>query len=373
MKKSILFIMPSLKGGGAEKVLIDLLCNFDYNKYDVTLLLFYNKGVYLPQLPQQVRKVYLFEDRHFKLLSRIMLKCNSKLGWDVFLRNKLNALNLPNFDVVVSFLEGISVALHDIIWDKGKKHISWVHIDLLVNHWSDDFFTKGKENCIYNKMDNIVFVSKDALLQFERLFPMNTAPKSVMYNPILKESIVKRGSEQIVNTDAFTITTVGRIAPQKAYDRIIRVAKILKDSDQNVKFWILGEGKLRTSLEKLAKEFKVDDIVEFKGFHLNPYPYIVASDMFISTSISEGYSLVIGEALCLGKPIVSTKTTGPVELLENGAYGILTEHDDHSIANGVMQLLADNERLEYFRQKSIERANIFDINTTMNELYQIIN
>lgn len=374
MKKRILFINTSLVGGGAEKVLITILKNFDYNRFDIELLLIHNEGVYLKDVPEEVivRSLYskflsFREKLNYNLLSRFGIE----LGYRLSIKSK----RFKKYDTIISFLEGDSLKYHSYIINKADKHVSWVHIDLFNNHYTVGCsFTKEQEICAYNKMDKIVFVSNDAKVQFEKLYPDNIVKKEVIFNPIEKDLIIKYRKEykKYSSDRCFDIVSVGRLASQKAFDRLVRLAKRLKEEGYNFHIDIIGEGKLRGELENLIAENQVEDKVKLFGFINPPYEIMSNADLFISSSLAEGFSLVVAEAFCLGLPVVSTKTTGPIELIDNDKYGLLVEHDDESIYQGVKTMMEDDSLREYYHRKSLERSEIFNVEDVVNKIYTIL-
>lgn len=374
MKKRVLFINNSLVGGGAEKVLVTILENFDYSRFDVELLLIHNEGVYLKDVPKEVivRSLYskflsFREKLNYNLLSRFGIE----LGYRLSIKSK----RFKKYDTIISFLEGDSVKYHSYIIDKADKNISWVHIDLFNNHYTVGCsFTKAQEIDAYNKMDKIVFVSNDAKTQFEKLYPDNIVKKEVIFNPIEKDLIIKYRKEykKYSSDRCFDIVSVGRLASQKAFDRLVRLAKRLKEEGYNFHIDIIGEGKLRGELENLIAENQVEDKVKLFGFINPPYEIMSNADLFISSSLAEGFSLVVAEAFCLGLPVVSTKTTGPIELIDNDKYGLLVEHDDESIYQGVKTMMEDDSLREYYHRKSLERSEIFNVEDVVNKIYTIL-
>ena len=96
------------------------------------------------------------------------------------------------------------------------------------------------------------------------------------------------------------------------------------------------------------------------------------SDIFISTSVSEGFSLVICEALVLGIPIVATNTAGALELLEGGEYGVITEQNDLSIYVALKKYITDETLRTEYHKKSLLRANIFEVQSVMSRFYEVI-
>lgn len=93
----------------------------------------------------------------------------------------------------------------------------------------------------------------------------------------------------------------------------------------------------------------------------------------MSCSLAEGFSLVVAEALCLGKAIVSTKTVGPVELLgSNSEYGVLADNDDESLYNAIKLFVNDYNKVFVYQDKAAKRSLMFDVEKTMNEIYSIL-
>lgn len=368
--KKLLFIMPSLNGGGAEKVLIDILRNIDYNFFSVDLCLILNRGELLDDVPKEVNVFFLYSKKIFHRLDLYFTKYISN-----FFESRRIQQRLKNkkYDTIISFLEGDGIKKHQYVSQFGSRNLTWIHIDLYNYHYTDRIFKKGEEERIYNSMDDIFFVSNDAKSNFEKLFPNNKISKKVLYNPIDREEIRKKSQEIITfQKRKFTICSVGRLVEQKSYERLLRLAKRLQMDNYDIDFLILGEGMLKSNLLAKSKELGVDKMVHFLGFIKNPYPYIKTSDIYLNVSQSEGYSLVLCEALCLGKAVVFTKTAGPIELLDSGNYGVLTEHDDESIYRGVKLLLDNHDFLIHFENKAKERSEIFNIGRMMEDIRELL-
>ena len=123
--KKILFIHQNLQGGGAEKVLLDILNNFDYTTYDVTLLLFEGTGVYKDQVDSRVKIINLLSAREIATLGYLK-KSNLWFIVNRFLRTKINkSLHDNTYDTIISFMEGVSIKCHSFIVNRAKRNISW--------------------------------------------------------------------------------------------------------------------------------------------------------------------------------------------------------------------------------------------------------
>ena len=376
--KSVLFLMPSLPGAGAEKVLIEILRHIDYTQYNVSLFLEYREGVYLQDVPDKVSIIALhgpnnlwFQRLHRRLVER---------GWYapfhelVYRRMFLSLLRGKRYDTIISFMEGSAVKFHSYIFDKGKRNISWVHIDFQQKHWSLDFFRDAEdERQCYEKMDKIIFVSNDAKTGFDSLFHLSAEKYAVHYN-IIDADRIRRLSQMCTDEQKkrFTICMLGRLNTQKRHDRAISVAKTLKELGYDFELWIIGDGELREKIENQINEAGLQDVVKLKGFINPPYSMLAQADIFLNTSEAEGFSLVVAEAFCLGIPVVSTNVSGPRELLGDSEYGILTSQEEKDIASAVRTMMDKPLLRKHYSVMSITRSQMFDVDASMSAFYKLL-
>lgn len=370
-----MFIIDSLAGGGAERALIELLNCFDYTKYTVTVCVIWGNGIYLSKVPSQVQLINIFENKENskKTLEKKALRRYKKYGSTWLMKYLIwKKLKLRKFDTIVSFMEGYPVVFHSLIYKRALNNISWIHCDLSTYHWTRNFHhSLIDERQCYEKMNNLVFVSYNALKAFEDLYDIPIS-KECIYNIVDVAKLRELAEEFVVNYDRLTITLVGSLYKVKGYDRIIRVAKMLKDSGYSFRIQIIGDGEERESLIEQRDELGIQEEVSFLSFKKNPYPYLKQSDIFVSCSLSEGLSLVICEALVLGVPIVATKTAGSMELLNNGEYGLLAEQNDNSLYEAIKRMIDDKETRDNYCRKSNMRIKIFEMEQTMQKVYNII-
>lgn len=374
-KKRIVILMSALNGGGAEKVLIDYLRNLNYSKYEVTLCLVINEGVYLKDVPKEVSLVFLYAK--FALFPYRLEHWLSKFfGWNYFQKRRVETLfKNQKFDVVISFMEGIPLKFHNYFLSKAPKHLTWVHTDLFHDHYSLSCFKDAaSERALYQKMNTIIFVSEESKKQFERLYAISNK-KEVIYNIIDKKNILSHLNEIIPEKQEgkINIVAVGRLEVQKRFDRLIDVAKLLKEHSYSFQIQIIGEGSLRGQLEHQITENNVADCISLMGFVKSPYALMNESDIVVISSETEGFSLVVAEALCLGKAIVSTATAGPMELLANGEYGIICDHADTALFEALQSLINDSSKLEKYQKLALERSLIFDTQKSIVALENLIN
>lgn len=362
--------MESMCGGGAEKVLTNLLHNFDSSKYHLTLLLLNASGPHLSNIPDYVEIISLNRENSFIVRYGLLYKRHFRKR--LWIYQLTRALGDQRFDTIVSFMEGPAALLHSILFNRADKHISWVHTNLMTNHWTKTFYASLEdEKNIYSHMDDIVFVSSGAKNAFQQMFGI-MGRLHVIPNIIDRDHILKKANgETSITHECFTICNIGRLTEQKRQDRLIEVAAELKQRGLNFTLWILGAGKLEQKLKQLSRTLEVDDKVVFFGFKSNPYPYLKAADVFLLTSDTEGYPTVICEALCLAKPIVSTNITGADELLAD-EVGILTSKDVTDIADNVENLIRNPERLTQYANRSHKKSLQFDSKAVISKIEELI-
>ena len=197
----------------------------------------------------------------------------------------------------------------------------------------------------------------------------------VKYNPIIGEEIIKKGNESLNDItkpcDKPLLVTSGRLVEQKGYERLLNVCHQLNQENINYELWILGEGWERPKLEKLIQKHKLTN-VKLLGFKENPYRYIKQGDLFVCSSVNEGFSLVVAEAMILGLPVISTNCAGPNELLDFGEYGLLVDNSEDGLYEGLKRLLNNPELLAHYRKQSKERIPFFDSHHCINEIEKLL-
>lgn len=368
--KKILIIHESLEGGGAEKVLINLINNINFELYSITLLLINNRGIYLNRIPSKLRYKYIYKTRRgwFKRLL-------AKIGMSSFFQKieLTKAIRNEHFNVTISYMEGPPSKYHSLITKLSNNNITWVHTDLINNPWSTKYFSNlQKENDYYTKMNKIIFVSHKARESFNSKYNADTKKQLVIPNIIDKTEITTLAKEQTIKTVKFTICSVGRLSKEKRFDRLIEACKLLKSEGIDFDCWILGTGKLESELKLLISKLDLENNVHLLGFKINPYPYIKACDIYVMSSDVEGYPTVICEALTLGKPIISTAITGTTELLGKSEYGILTQLTPESIYKAIRYLLHNTDERNKLAEQAALHSQIFDTQHTMQLFYKAI-
>lgn len=377
MKKKILFVIDMLRGGGAEKVLTDIVKYLDKDKFDITVLSVFDGGKYVEEVKRYVKYDYIFpEYKSNNGLSKIINSFKYRTVKFMLRRLKPKILYKcaikDKYNYEVSFLEGYASIIVSGSTNKKANKIAWIHTDLIKNPWSKEYFKYQTEKDIYLKFNKIMCVSEDVKIAFEEKFDIRNNVY-VQYNPVDENLIRDKAKEKldIERPNKFLISTVGRLEPQKSYDRLLKVHKKIIDLGYDYELWIIGEGTEREKLEQYIMDNNLASSVKLLGFKKNPYKYLNVSDLFVCSSLIEGFSTVATEATILGVPIVTTDCSGMKELLGNSKYGVITENDENQLFNGLLKILDNNKLYNHYLIKSQERSKYFKLENRMNEIEEI--
>lgn len=376
LMKKIIFFIESLAGGGAEKVLTDLVKNLDKSKFDITVATVVDIGIYSDEVKKNC-KYFSFlpnPDNCNSLLSKILYKIKYKLIYKLPSTIIYKTFIKEKYDIEIGFVEGFVTKVISRSTNKNSNKIAWVHVDPLNRDYADKYY-KNLQSQIesYKKYDKVVCVSKSVKQAFEK--KMYKDQKNIVkYNPVDSKEIVAKSNEKcdIKRPNKILIGTIGRLTIQKGYDRLLKVVQSLKKDGLDFELWILGEGEEKIRLKQFIMQNNLGNTVRLLGFQKNPYKFIKMCDLFVCSSRAEGFSLAIAESMIIGLPIISTDCAGPNELLNFGEYGMIVENEETPLYEGLKQLITDKSMLLKYKKKSIERQKIFDINTAIKEIEEII-
>lgn len=375
--KRILFLIESLSGGGAEKVLSVLLKHIDKTKFDITLCTIVDTGIYAAEVRKYVKYTSILGNPQKKtLFGKILYKIFYQLIYNILPSKLTYLLFIPKGnDIEVAFIEGICTKLLSHSTNKKAKKIAWVHIDLQKFPWIKDIYKNfDQEKTSYSKYNQIVGVSNTVTDSVKKRYGLNNNVIT-LYNPIENFDIIQKSNESITlppKAQAIRMVTVGRFVPQKAYDRLLRVVNRLYENGYPIELWILGDGEQRPMLEEYIHTHSLNEIVTLWGFQKNPYPYLKHSDIFVCSSISEGYSTAVTEALILELPVITTACSGMDELLLNGECGLITENSENGLYEGIKHIL-DNTNLLAYKQNILKHQKRFLLSNQMAQIENLFN
>jgi len=393
------FLINSLAGGGAEKVLVRLL---HYLKPEKLFLL--EKDI-----------AYQIEEEPTLLSSH--LKNTNPLLKTFFIPVYAYRLakNIGENSVVISFLERANfVNVFAKLYKKHKTVIS-VHTDQVKGHVGFRKFNKLLVKLFYPRADLLIAVSEGVKKSLISL-GIEEGKIKVIYNPFPIENIEELAKEDLKEWknvfESPVIITVGRLTKPKGQWYLLRVFKNLKEKHEDVKLAILGDGELKEYLVKLSEElglrtfvwdrdsFSEDFDVYFLGFQKNPFKFIARAKLFVFPSLWEGFGNVLVEAMACGVPVVSSDCrSGPREILapntdveyqtdkpEFAEYGVLMptfevkfksareplEEKEKMWVEILNRMLMDQSLREEYSKKSKKRAEDFRMEAVIQKWMEVL-
>ena len=355
MKKKVIFSMYNLDIGGIETALINILKNFDYDKYEVTLFLEKNEGIFLNDIPKCVKII------NYNL-------CDSK---NIIYRKIRNRLKLI-FHTIKNYKKydcGICYASHRRVGTKiipfvSKKNILWIHGNYYHDSNSFNIFLK---NFNIEKFNNIVFVSESLKDKFLKYYKKLDAKKIYSLNNLVDyKRMIELSKEEKIEKNKLCLLNVGRhTEEEKNLSMLFKVIKKLLDDGYDFELLLVGDGKDHEYYKKLVKELKINNNVKFVGKKKNPFVYYKIADALLLTSKYEGNPVVFLESKVFNIPIITTDVSDAKTDIDK-KYGLVSENNFDSYYKTLKEFL-DNG----FEIKDKFNAKEYN-NKILNEIYTLI-
>jgi glycosyltransferase involved in cell wall biosynthesis len=336
-RRRVLFLIPTLTGGGAEGVIVTLLRHLDRSKFKLALAVVDMHGaVFGSDVPADVEFIDLQCTRVRYALAKIV-----RLIWQ----------RRP--DVVFSTLGHLNLALAMLrpLLPNGVRYIARETsvVSENLNGYGHPRLSGWAYRRFYARLDVVVCQSAgmrdDLIGHFD--FPVLKAV--IIHNPVDTERIRCLAAE-VISTDheppashsyaAPHLVAAGRLSREKGFDLLVEALALC--DGRRPRLTLLGEGPLRPALEQLAHQRGVADRVRFVGFQKNPYPFVAKADAFILSSRYEGFPNVMLEALACGTPVIATPCPGGVAEIAGLAGGVLLASavDAESLSVAIKRFLA---------------------------------
>ena len=379
MKKKIIFVTKALWIGGIETALVNLLKQFDYEKYDVTLLVLRAELDMLDQIHPKCRvliadreKTVTFSEKYrYSRLFHLTEKPDRPSGFHKMMMWTVPAIRWLENWLYIRYIRKLmrgeefatAVIYSDVAGEtavraiKAKKYLMFYHHGAMRHVYHDKI--------AYRKCDKIIAVSENLAEALRKFNPKYSNKITAVHNLTDIEGIRRKGQELIpdhFDSRKLNIVSVGRVSHEKGMDLAVRAcARLVKNGYNNVRWWIVGDGpamqEVKTEIERLHMEAYVITV----GMKTNPYPYIQHADLYVQPSRFEGYPMTILEALILGKVVVSTNNPGAAEIIDDEKNGVLCDPSVDSIVKKIERLI---QNAPYFSniKKVIEKTDFIGQN-----------
>ncbi len=369
-KKKLFFYIGTLGGGGAEHVLLALLNNLDRKKYDLAIILNRMDGRLVNQIPSDVR---LF-DRSETYKSGINL-VNRFWGLAKLIKRE-------NPDLVISFLTGANRSLMRCRYFV-NRNVKFIlregnnpdHIKRSAVSVKEKLLSRFEVRWLYPKADQIITASTGIKNDFVENWGMKSGLFTAIHNMIDISQIQKQvndAPELQAGNGEKTLIAVGRLVKQKGYDDLLKVFAKVRERIPS-RLIILGAGPEKLNIETWIQDLSLDGDVIMPGYVNNPWEYMKMADLYLSTSLYEGFHLTIVEAMACGTtPVITDCDYGPREIIDDGINGYLCPVGDiENMAKKVTELLKDEPARKRASKKAEEKAMQFDISVTIKNYEEL--
>lgn len=351
-----------MNGGGAERMVLNLLTSLNKNLFEPVLLLYQKRGVYLDSLPRNIRIHGLGIDIYGGGFKKKLIS---------LVYNTIKIFKEENPDSVMSFtfFADMVTAISRFFYLNRIKHFMSERTVLSRNIESYrkniGFFSKRLIFYLFNTSNSIIVSSEGQKDDLIKNFSVKGEKiKKISHGIDLK--MVKMSATENVNHKWFkektpVVISAGRLEKIKNFSMLLRAFSIVT-KEIKCRLVVLGEGKERKKLGYLAKELGLENCVSFPGYQKNPFKYMKRSSVFVLPSLYESFGNVIIEAFACGVPVVSTDTAGSSEIIVDGETGVLVPvNDEVALANAVKEFLINNKKRERFIKNGYESVNAFSL------------
>lgn len=381
MKKQVLFVIESLHCGGAEKSIITLLNNLNYSSLDVSLLLFREGGSFEKFIAPEVKVFYhkslITSSKCSYILRRVkfwlLKKMNfgkknhtAQLFWKSFGKCVPSLSN--NYHIAIAYNQGFSTYFVSQRVRAGKK-FAWINVDYVKAGYNPSFDYE-----LYKPFDKIVTVSpacKDSFVGAMKDTYIEN--KVIVIKDIVdKDTVLAMSKEPLIHSfdnTCVNLVTVARLTSCKGHQLIPPCCRALIDKGYKVHWYIVGEGAERKNIEQQIRELNLCDNITLTGFTDNPYPYMMACDIYVQPSFFEGLGLTVIEASLLGKSIVTTNF--PTSIIEHGKTGLVCEMNSDDIARHIEFFIEDIALREKV-SANLKKKKVKDKETSLETFYSLI-
>ncbi|AMV21424.1 glycosyltransferase [Planctomyces sp. SH-PL14] len=335
-RRSVLFVVGSMGGGGAERQIVEILKRLDRSRFRPVLYLAHKRGELLGEVPADIPVYSFWDDFAGTIRSKFhyLLGTTDRARW----RQMAEVIRREQIDLVFDQLFLATLDAAQACHRAGRPRISVCQYEPMAD---------VREYARGGSLDQAIAVARDAYSSADRVVAVSNGVREslirdigvpperieVHYNLVDLEEAERRSGESDPGFDPgrFHLLTVARLAEQKGHVFLIEaVDRLVHREGRSELLWhIVGTGPLEESLRAEVRRRHLEEHIRFEGFCPNPYPFYRHANLFCLPSKNEGLPCVLLEALACGLPVLSTDCpSGPREVLDGGRAGRLVPPGD---------------------------------------------
>jgi glycosyltransferase involved in cell wall biosynthesis len=369
---TILMVIPTLMGGGAERVFNNLANSFAEKNIRVILITNYKEKISNDLHPF----ITLITPRSKRLRNRYLERI---LRLFFTLISIIKVLLFKNPNSVISTLDEANILTYLAFISVPKRYnVPFIYREaniIIPERYSGFLGILARK--VEKKSIHVIANSHDTRDSLIEVLDVQDKKITVIGNPVYNQKLIDKSFEKYTKSiyefkSCKFILNVARLEPQKDQKTLLLAFSKVIPLIPDLELVILGEGSLEIDLKSLSNELGISEKVRFLGFCQNPYPFYRNSELFVLSSIYEGFGNVLVEALSFGKPVVSANCMGgPSFILQDGKYGSLVDvGDSDALAKEIVQVLTKQKIFPMELQ--IERAKDFSINSISDEYLALL-
>ena len=354
-RRKVCFVLPSLAGGGAERVAVEVLNALDSTAWDRSMYLFRREGPFLSALDSDIQVASgaaASRLRRWRELRRFIAATQPDVVM-VFLSyfTALSAVRMAGTRAKVVFNQGTPVTAFlgdaDYRWRRPMRRRLFA----------------AAARFGYAAADLVIATSRGVAADLTAAFGLDPSRIRVIPNPVDLDVIRASAAEALdtseqAGLDSPVIVAAGRLADVKNYPLLIDALALLR-ARVPARLFVLGDGDRLEELRQLAARRGVGDAITWSGFQRNPWKYIARADVFALTSRYEGFGNVLAEAMACGVPVVATRSAGTEDVVHDGVNGLLVPHSAERVAVALARLLLDRGERDRMAASARQSANRF--------------
>lgn len=358
-KKDLLFSTVSFVVGGIETSLITLLDQFDYKKYNVTVVLEQKTGLLLDQVNKNVTLKEVKVSNNKNIIIRKAINLLRKIIFTIE--------NYKNYDYAACY------ATYSLSSDRLARIASnntsfFVHSDYTLVYKDDESFYKFFNDRNVDKYRKIIFVTNESRDNFIKKYK-NLKDKCEVYATFADVDKIERMSKEKIAIEKpkgkKLLVFVGRLEDHSK--KVSRAINLVKEID-GLALWIVGDGPDRKMYEDLVEKEKLQKKVTFMGMQYNPYPYIVKADYVVLTSDYEGFALIYQEAIILNKEIIGTVDVSDSQMNIGKDFAFIVSKDEKEMVKQVKEILKGKGKMKKVDYKQIQQKRFESLEKIFNEV-----
>ena len=348
-KKVLMYVNYSLNIGGIETLIFEKSKRLNKDKYKVCVCVFESAGALIPEFEKNGIEVFILNKRKiFDVLLPFKLACLLK-------RLNVNIVHTHNqsawlYGGIATKLSGKTLihTEHTTVDSHEYLNKHWLLIERILALFTAQITTVSK-----SVKD---FMVKNEGIKAEKIM--------VVYNGVAPETyqitvdIAQKKSSMGISKNDFVVGNVSRLVRNKDHENLLKAFKLMTEKIDNIKLLLIGSGPLKPELVKVAESLEIADKIIFTGNRRDVPEILKIIDVFVLSSIREGFPVVLLEAMSSGLPIVTTDVDGNGELVIDEENGYVVEaRNSAALADATLRILNNKQVSQEMSNKNVLRIN----------------